>query len=100
MIVLDQMRDVYRLLTKTPYQESGPRPLTRMHIHTLAYQAILIAKGSAWKNAKLAAAKASLTAHRHVCASSQVKYNLQDMCVIIPDQTHSAINSGHYFHAI
>lgn len=63
---LDQMRDIYRILN------SGQRPLTRMHLHTLAYQAILVSHGSAWKNTRFAAAKASLTANRHVCASPKV----------------------------
>lgn len=65
--VLDQMRGVFRML------EAGPgRPLTRMHIHTLAYQAVMVKKGSAWRDTRLAAAKASLTANRHVCASKKV----------------------------
>ncbi len=70
------MRDVFRVLSPsdpTPYVASGKRPLTRMHIHTLAYQAIMVRKGSAWKDTRLAAAKASLTANRHVCASSKVR---------------------------
>lgn len=41
-------------------------------MHTLAYQAILTVEGSSWKNSVGAAAKASLTAHRHVCGTSSV----------------------------
>ena len=48
------------------------RPLTRLHLHTLAYQAILVTENSPWKNTRFAAAKASLTANRHVCASQKV----------------------------
>lgn len=63
----DQIRDVYRILSG-----NAGRPLTRLHLHTLAYQAILVTQGSAWKNNRFAAVKASLTANRHVCASQQV----------------------------
>lgn len=51
---------------------AGSRSLTRIHVHTLAYQAILTVHGSTWKNSIGAAAKASLTAHRHVCGTSLV----------------------------
>ena len=65
----DQIRDVYRILSG-----NAGRPLTRLHLHTLAYQAILVTQGSAWKNNRFAAVKASLTANRHVCASQQVSF--------------------------
>ena len=67
-VTLDQIRDVYRILSGNV----EGRPLTRLHLHTLAYQAILVAQGSAWKNNRFAAVKASLTANRHVCASHKV----------------------------
>lgn len=71
--VLDQMRDVFRMLGgPSAASPGGKRPLTRMHIHTLAYQALMVRRDSAWKDTRLAAAKASLTANRHVCASSKV----------------------------
>ena len=66
-VTLDHMRDVYRILSS-----NEGRPLTRLHLHTLAYQAILVSEESAWKNTRFAAAKASLTANRHVCASQKV----------------------------
>ena len=66
-VTLDQMRDVYRVLSG-----NKDRPLTRLHLHTLAYQAILVTEDSPWKNTRFAAAKASLTANRHVCASQKV----------------------------
>lgn len=69
----DQMREVYKALGSFTYQINGPRPLTRLHVHTLAYQAFLVKKGSFWRNTRVAAAKASLTANRHVCASTKVK---------------------------
>jgi len=68
--VLDQMREVYSILS---VKKGNNRPVTRIHLHTLAYQAILTAKGSPWKNSGAAAVKASLTAHRHVCANKEVK---------------------------
>ena len=66
--VLDQMREVFSALS----MRSNGRPVTRIHLHTLAYQDILTKKGSAWRNTGAAAVKASLTAHRHVCADSEV----------------------------
>lgn len=69
--VLDQMRQVYNILSKTEEVE-GRRKLTRIHVHTLAYQAILTTKGSQWKKTMHATAKASLTAFRHVCASNYI----------------------------
>ena len=46
--------------------------ITRIHVHTLAFQAVLTSKDSEWKSGLSAAAHASLTAHRHVCASGKV----------------------------
>ena len=45
----------------------------RLHVHTLAYQAILVERKSRWKNTRVAAVKSSLTANRHVCASNEVR---------------------------
>ena len=68
---LDHMRAVYNILR---HQAVGPsqRQVTRLHVHTLAYQAILTTRGSAWKNTMSATAKASLTANRHVCGSNYI----------------------------
>lgn len=67
---LDQMRVLYdHMHTK---QDSAQRPLTRVHVHTLAYQAILVSRHSNWRNMHGAVAKASLTAYRHVCASNKI----------------------------
>lgn len=77
--VLDAMRDVYELLKanapkkgSTNPADEGRRPLTRLHIHTLAFQAILVANDSPWKNSLAAAAKAALTAHRYTCGSHDI----------------------------
>ncbi|KAL0169793.1 hypothetical protein M9458_034389, partial [Cirrhinus mrigala] len=70
--VLDQMRELYRLVNQR-HQEAGTgRPLTRLHVHTLAFQAIIVKRGSKWKNTMSATAKASLTANRHVCGSPDI----------------------------
>lgn len=69
--MLDQSRTVYNLLhkrkTNTKY-----RSLTRLHVHTLAYQAIFTDVNGGWKHTRSAAAKAALMANRHVCASSYI----------------------------
>ena len=80
--VLDQMRTVYNHLRNTEETE-GRRRLTRIHIHTLAFQAILTVKSSSWKNTMSASAKAALTAHRHVCGSHHI--NLMKTKVILDD---------------
>ena len=67
---LDQIRVLYNHMHKK--QDPSHRPLTRVHVHTLAYQAILVSRHSAWRNMHGAVAKASLTAHRHVCASKEI----------------------------
>ena len=71
--VLDTTRSLYSLLS-TKYSP-GQRKVSRIHVHTLAYQAILITKQSSWKNMNGAVAKASLTANRHVCASNSININ-------------------------
>ncbi|KAM3625053.1 uncharacterized protein V6R79_006305 [Siganus canaliculatus] len=78
--VLDQMREVYRILNlrhRDAAAESGSdgakiKPLTRLHVHTLAFQAMIVTHGSKWKNTMSATAKASLTANRHVCGSNDI----------------------------
>lgn len=78
--VLDQMREVYRILNRrykddiTEGNTAGAKVklLTRLHVHTLAFQAIIVTHGSQWKNTMSATAKASLTANRHVCGSNDI----------------------------
>ncbi|XP_024285592.1 ADP-dependent glucokinase [Oncorhynchus tshawytscha] len=82
--VLDQMRALYRLVNQR-YRDANEdsdmgayatsakgRPLTRLHVHTLAFQAMIVTRGSQWKNTMSAVAKASLTANRHVCGSPDI----------------------------
>jgi len=73
---LDQMRELYRYLNSKADGVNGRR-LTRIHVHTLAFQAIMIInnaneKTSAWKNLNAAAAHASLVANRHTCGDRNV----------------------------
>ncbi|XP_056112117.1 ADP-dependent glucokinase [Rhinichthys klamathensis goyatoka] len=70
--VLDQMRELYRLVNQRHREAGTGRPLTRLHVHTLAFQAIIVKRGSQWKNTMSATAKASLTANRHVCGSPDI----------------------------
>ena len=83
---LDHMRAVYRILREQAERDPKRRPLTRLHVHTLAYQAILVTKGSPWKNTMSAAAKASLTANRHVCGSKSIS---TDKAKILMDDSFS-----------
>ena len=78
---LDQIRVLYNHLRT--FKQEGERPLSRIHVHTLAFQAILVSKHSDWKNIHGAVAKASLTATRHVCASNWV--NTQHAKLIMDD---------------
>ena len=70
---LDQIRSLHSMLEerKSPGR-SNHRRLTRVHVHTLAFQAILVSRDSVWRNMNGAVAKASLTAHRYVCASNKI----------------------------
>ena len=77
---LDQMRDLYRLLSERRLGLEGKqdRRITRIHVHTLAFQAIMTIDGvteresSDWKNSGAAAAHASLVASRHTCGDRNV----------------------------
>lgn len=73
---LDQMREVYRLLRRMMEGAIGVRRVTRLHVHTLAFQALLVSENSggipSWKNAGSAAARASLAASRHTCGDDRV----------------------------
>ena len=70
---LDQIRSLYELMEAK--KSASHRKLSRVHVHTLAYQAILITRDSVWRNVNGAVAKASLTANRYVCASNKISVN-------------------------
>ncbi|XP_043467599.1 ADP-dependent glucokinase [Leptopilina heterotoma] len=90
--ILDQMRMLFRLIRVKGNKIENSRELTRIHVHTLAYQAIFTVKNSSWKNTVAAAAKASLTAHRHVCGSQDV--NLDKATLIMDDSFSTSAKSG------
>lgn len=87
---LDQMRRVFKILNRDYFAKKSTnkhlRMITRIHIHTLAFQLILNVKKSPWKNIKHAAAKSSLTAHRHVC---QTTYVNPENSLLILDESFS-----------
>lgn len=87
---LDKIRTLYGYLGRK-VNEQG-RPLSRIHVHTLAYQAIYITKHSDWQNINSAVAKASLTAYRHVCASKHV--DIQQARVIMDDSFTVSLKPG------
>lgn len=68
---LDRMRSLQKHMVAR-VKGSHYRKLTRLHVHTLAYQAIMTTEGAGWKHTRAATAKASLTANRHVCGSVHI----------------------------
>ncbi|XP_062127508.1 ADP-dependent glucokinase [Drosophila sulfurigaster albostrigata] len=84
---LDQMREVFISLAEDYHSQrqadSQRRLISRIHVHTLAYQAILTIANSKWKNTRAAAAKAALTAHRYVCKSQFV--NPESVLLVLDD---------------
>lgn len=73
-VILDQMRQVYKLLRSKP-DHNKKRRVTRLHLHTLAFQVMMTTRESPWTNTLVATAKASLTATRHVCGSNFIHTN-------------------------
>ena len=71
---LDQGREIQSMLEhrRKGHSSSSHRKLSRLHIHTLAYQVIFTLKDSDWVHSRTATAKASLMANRHVCSSEEV----------------------------
>jgi len=91
---LDQMREVYRLLRRTT--EGAARRITRLHVHTLAFQVLFVAENNGgiplWKNAGSAAARASLTASRHTCGDDHVA--ISQSRLLLDDSFSSSIEHG------
>lgn len=81
-ITLDKMRAVFRQLHLNYANGDDKRRrrlVSRLHVHTLAFQAFMVttttdagSDAPKWANTKNAAAKAALTAHRHVCGTAIV----------------------------
>ncbi|XP_055676468.1 ADP-dependent glucokinase [Lutzomyia longipalpis] len=89
---LRQMREIFTAIRTLPVNNPQRRTLTRIHVHTLAYQAILIANESEWKNVVNAAAKAALTAHRHVCGTDHINPDMASL--ILDDSFATTMNPG------
>lgn len=51
------------------------QPLTRLHMHTLAYQIVMVSVTSDWIDSDVAAARASLIANLYVCDTPQVGFH-------------------------
>jgi len=66
--VLDQMREIYELAKA----EKWPRLMSRMHVHNIAFQAIMVRQGSGWRKTMTATAYSALVAHRHVCQTDDI----------------------------
>lgn len=64
---LDQMRQLFQLL-----QPISKGKLSRIHAHTLAFQAIVTKVDSGWRNTLTSSVKAALTAHRYTCGSHEI----------------------------
>lgn len=71
--VLDQMRALYGETARLGGATS------RIHVHTLAFQAIMTRVGSLWRHTMSAAAHASLTANRHICGRQEVDVRTSKM---------------------
>jgi ADP-dependent glucokinase len=84
---LDQARRVFKHLNENYFlrkdEDKNLRLLSRIHIHTLAFQLIFNARESRWKNIRSSVAKSVLTAHRHVCQTTYV--NPENSMLILDD---------------
>ena len=89
---LDQIRSLHSLLEARRSISRGHRDLSRIHVHTLAYQAILVTRDSVWRNMNGAVAKASLTAHRYICASNQI--SVENARIIMDDSFSVSAEPG------
>ncbi|KPM06609.1 ADP-dependent glucokinase-like protein, partial [Sarcoptes scabiei] len=74
-IVLDEMRELFQLIIA-----NGNDKISRLHVHTLAYQVVMVRidpkrDRPLWKSSKAAMAKASLTAYRHTCDTETIDTN-------------------------
>lgn len=93
---LDQMREVYRLLRRMTEGAAGVRRITRLHVHTLAFQALLNTENNggipSWKNAGSAAARASLAASRHTCGDDHLAISRSRL--LLDDSFSLSVESG------
>lgn len=94
--VLDQIRKVFKILNEHYFKyqggDSNVRMLSRIHVHTLAFQLILNVQDSKWKNIRGSVAKASLVAHRHVCQRNYV--NPENSMLILDDSFSTSMTDS------
>lgn len=65
---LDHLRSVFTHLHNLHHTNNAKgQKVNRIHLHTLAYQIIMIGRPSEWRNTKASAAKASIGASKYVC---------------------------------
>ncbi|EER06834.1 conserved hypothetical protein [Perkinsus marinus ATCC 50983] len=64
--VLDALRSLWKLIEEVNEKTNSTRQVSRIHVHTLAFQAVLV-KTDAWNRTAEAMSKASLIAFKHVC---------------------------------
>lgn len=89
---LDHLRTVFiHLHDRHRKNHSRGRQVTRLHLHTLAYQTIMTVKSFEWRNTKQSAAKASLRASRHVCGTETL--NPESFSVILDKEFASSRKS-------
>lgn len=83
---LDQMRQLYQMVLPITNGK-----LTRIHAHTLAFQAIMTKVDSGWRNTLTSSVKAALTAHRYTCGSHEI-----DMAKakLIMDESYTTSKQG------
>uniref|UniRef100_A0A1B0FJP7 ADP-dependent glucokinase n=1 Tax=Glossina morsitans morsitans TaxID=37546 RepID=A0A1B0FJP7_GLOMM len=93
---LDKMRKILRMLAFDYYKyttktdKTKRRLLTRIHLHTLAYQALMTVSNSNWKNTRLAVAKAALMANRYVCQMDTI--NPEASSLILDESFSTSLN--------
>lgn len=85
---LDQMRSVFRQLRQRDDRNLASNPLSRsisrLHVHSRAFTAILVAHNSNWRNTDNAVAKAALAGFRFACK----------MPIINPDAAQLTMDDG------
>lgn len=94
--VLDQTRKVFTIINQHYFNSrslnENVRMLSRIHVHTLAFQLILNIQDSKWKHIRSSAAKASLVAHRHVCQTNYV--NPENSMLILDDSFATSLHTN------
>lgn len=89
---LDQLRTVFIYFhDRHRKNRSKGRQVTRLHLHTLAYQIIMRVKSFGWRNTRQSAAKASLRASKHVCGTQTL--NPGSFSILMDNEFSTSRNS-------